>query len=90
MSKDYENQAYFKIINATTLLDNNTIIRTNNLSNVVLGNVRMTNLSVINTNITFGNGASNGATIYWQKLQCNSTCICEYLNQTIISRNCFG
>lgn len=57
----------------------------------IFGNAtKITNLTIRNTNITFGDGMQNGFTIYFQKKQCNATCMCEYINETIISRDCFA
>lgn len=61
-----------------------------NNTDFILKNGIIANLSIANTNITFGNGSASGATMFWQRKQCNSTCICDYINTTIVSRDCFG
>ena len=91
----------FKIINSTdeysrsgwkigNMTGNNLGSALSNNSNVILNSTTIANLTVRYTNVTFGDGASYGFTISYSDRQCNSTCICHYINATITGKDCFG
>ena len=95
IEQNISNVSNQKIQNFTGDYSGNKINGTNltfsvaNIKTINTTNLTTFNLSVTNANVTFGNGL-NGYTIYWQKKQCNATCFCEYVNETIVGYDCIN
>lgn len=70
-------------------VSNNSILKTEiNNTNYEFADVKLRNLTVTNTNVTFGDGRNNGYSLYWQKRQINDTCIGSFVNTTLLSYEC--
>ena len=82
---------YTNIVLSNTALDDQ-YVRDNEINNTDynFNNIEIINVSIKRTNITFGDGVSNGYTMYWQRKQINSSCIGDYFNTTLLDYYCLS